>query len=164
MKQLSLLLFTLLMYSYTIAQIKTAQAYYHYVISQLNKAMENDTILAQALSELNYQKADSARKFILNQIENSLSSLKQLEPYNHKEYSFKDATRDLLFFYKTVYENDYARLVEILSHAVYGVLPDTELNEFHEILTSMERREKIIVEEFEKSRKNFIKEYNIAMD
>lgn len=164
MKRLYFLLFTLLIYSPAIAQIKTAQAYYDYVISRLNEAMDNDTILVNALADLNYQKADSARKKILKQIENSHTSIKHLEPYNHTEYSFRDATRDLLFFYKTVYENDYARLVEILSHAIYGVLPDNELNEFYEILTNIEQREKIILEEFEKSRKNFIKEYNVTID
>jgi hypothetical protein len=161
MKRLIILVFSFLFYTVAAAQIKTAQAYYDYVIGRLTYAVGNDTILAHALAELDYKKADSARKIILSQIESSLKSLKQLEPYNNKDNTFRDATYDLLFFYKTVFETDYARLVEILSHNVYGILPDKELQEFEEILSSIERREKIIVYEFEKVRKDFMWEYKL---
>lgn len=161
MKRLIILVFSILVYTGATAQIKTAQAYYDYVIARLTYAVGNDTILAHALAELDYKKADSARKIILSQIESSLKSLKQLEPYNNKDNTFRDATYDLLFFYKTVFETDYARLVEILSHNVYGILPDKELQEFEEILSSIERREKIIVTEFEKVRKDFMWEYKL---
>lgn len=163
MKRLFILLFTLLLYASAKAQIKTAQTYYDYVIDKLTQAVGNDTILAHALAELDYKKADSARKIILSQIENSHKALKHLEPYNNKDQGFRNATRDLLFFYKTVFETDYARLVEILSHAAFGVLPEKELDEFSEILNSIERREKIIAGEFEQSRQEFIREYKIKI-
>ncbi|MCX7743295.1 MAG: hypothetical protein N2167_01885 [Flavobacteriales bacterium] len=163
MKRLIILIFSLVVYTSAKCQIKTAQAYYDYVIDRLTQAVGNDTILAHALVELDYKKADSARKILLSQIENSYKTLKQLEPYNNKDQALRDATCDLLFFYKTVFENDYARLVEILSHAAFGVLPDKELDEFSEILNSIDRREKIIVGEFEQSRKEFIKEYKIKI-
>ncbi len=162
MKRLIILIFSFVVYTGAAdAQIKTAQAYYDYVIGRLTYAVGNDTILAHALAELDYMKADSARKVILSQIESSFKSLKQLEPFNNKDKAFRDATCDLLFFYKTVFETDYARLVEILSHNVYGVLPDKELQEFEEILNSIERREKLVVAEFEKVRKDFIWEYKV---
>jgi hypothetical protein len=163
MKRLFILLFTVLIHSYAYAQIKTAQAYYDYVIDRLNQALGNDTILAHALAELDYKKADSARKIILSQIETSYILLTQLEPYNNKDQEFRNATRDLLYFYKTVFETDYARLVEILSHAAFGVLPENELNEFSDILNSIERREKVIAGEFEHYRQEFIKKYEVKI-
>jgi len=98
MKRLFILLFTVLIHYYAYAQIKTAQAYYDYVIGRLNHALGNDTILAHALAELDYKKADSARKIILSQIETSYILLTQLEPYNNKDQEFRNATRDLLYF------------------------------------------------------------------
>ncbi len=163
MKRLFILLFPLLLSSSSEAQIKTAQAYYDYVIGRLTQAVGNDTILAHALSELDYIKADSARKIILSQIEISYKLLTQLEPYNNKDQAFRNATRDLLFFYKTVFETEYARLVEILSHAAFGVLPEKELDEFNEILKSIERREIIVAGVFEQYRREFIKKYNIKI-
>lgn len=145
------------------AQIKTAQSYYEYVIGQITKAVGNDTLLGHALLDMDQHRADSARLVILFQINKSYQTIKELEPFRENP-AFRNATADLLFFYKTVLEKDYARLVVILSHATYGVLPDIELREFEEILNSVDRREQIVKSEFDKERTEFIEKYQVKLE
>ncbi|MBE2247007.1 MAG: hypothetical protein IAE67_07085 [Candidatus Competibacteraceae bacterium] len=144
------------------AQIKTAQFYYEYVVGRITQAIGNDTLLAHALLDMDHRRADSARQVILSQINNSHKAIKDLEPFRDNQ-TFKNATADLLFFYKTVFEKDYARLVVILSHATYGVLPDNELREFDDILNSIDRREQIVKSEFDKERMIFIEKYQVKI-
>ena len=144
-------------------QSKEAQRHYDKMMGLISSAIGNDTLLVYAIADMNYRQADSIREKILTQIQQSKNEVDQLMLSEKDFTEFKNSTRDLIFFYGVVYQTDYQRMIEIISHSTFGILPEKELLEFNEILAGIDRREKIVLQQFEESRKAFIEKYKIQI-
>lgn len=156
MKKLGISFVFLFSVMHTYAQLKTAQAYYDYIITYQEKveialidfsnSLESDsaTVMYEKLKKLDEQSVSMMKR------------MESLEPFSGHT-AWRDAVKNLYSFYHDLCQKDYIQLIDYSIRL--ASLTEIEFNELTKMMNAVTYQENELIEQVNKSRDEFLKKF-----
>lgn len=156
MKRLFIIGFILAAGTHAHAQLKTAQAYYDYIIQYQE---EVETALVDFSNSLESDSAtlmyDKLR--ILDEKSSSLTKrMDELEPYQG-DSQWKNSVKELYSFYHQLCKKEYVQIIDYSLRL--SSLTESEFDELTRMMNAVTFAENELIETVNQNRQNFIKKY-----